>query len=81
MLPGIARFTERVTEGPLKVNGARRLNLFCIFTYDRHPDGRDAGFLNLSLDQSHGLVADASGRGQQNHIDDLLSEFFNDFSR
>ena len=81
LLLDVARLTERVTEGPLDVDGSRRLHLFRIFTHDRHPDSRDAGFFNLSLDQSHGLVADASGRGQQDHVDGLLPELFDDLSR
>ncbi len=81
MLPDVARFAERVAEGPLDVDGARRLHFFGIFPHDRYPDSRDAGFFDLSLDQSHGLVADASGRGQQDHVDGLLPEFIDDLSR
>jgi len=80
LLLDVARLTERVTEGPLDVDGSWRLYLFRVFTHDRYPDSRDAGFFDLSLDQSHGLVADASGRGQQNHVNALLVEFFGDLS-
>ena len=72
LLPDVARFAERMAEGPLDVDGARRLHFFGIFPHDRYPDGRDAGFFDLSLDQSHGLVADASGRGQQDHVNFVL---------
>jgi len=72
LLLDIARLTERMPKRPLDVNGPWRLYLFCVFTYDRYPDSRDAGFFNLSLDQSHGLVADASGRGQQDHVNFVL---------
>ena len=75
MLPDVARFTERMAEGPLEVNGPGRLHLFGVFAYDRDPDSRDAGFFDLSLDQSHGLVADASRRGQQDCINGVLAEF------
>ena len=78
MLLEVARFTERMAEGPLDVNGSWRLYLFGVFTHDRYPDSRDASFFDLSLDQSHGLVADASGRGQQDHINGVLAEFFDD---
>ena len=72
LLLDIARLTERVSKRPLDVNGPWRLHLFCVFTHDRYPDCRDAGFFNLSLDQSHGLVADASGGGQQDHVNFVL---------
>ena len=78
MLLDIARLTERVSKRPLDVNGPWRLHLFCVFAHDRYPDCRDAGFFNLSLDQSHGLVADASGGGQQDHVNFVLSKFFDD---
>lgn len=72
LLLDIARLTERVSKRPLDVNGPWRLHLFCVFAHDRYPDCRDAGFFNLSLDQSHGLVADASGGGQQDHVNFVL---------
>ena len=72
LLLDIARLTERVSKRPLDVNGPWRLYLFCVFAHDRYPDSRDTGFFNLSLDQSHGLVADASGGGQQDHVNFVL---------
>ena len=72
LLLDVARFTERMAERPLDINGPWRLDLFSVFTHDRYPDSRDAGSFNLSLDQSHGLVADASGRGQQDHVNRVL---------
>ena len=81
LLPGVARLAERVAERPLDVDGSRRIHFFGIFPHDRHPDSRDAGFFNLSLDQSHGLVADASGWGQQHHVYFLLPELCDDLLR
>ncbi len=63
LLLHIPRFAERVTKRPLQVNAAWRLNLLRVLTYDRYSHGGDASFFNLSLDQSHGLIADASSRG------------------
>jgi hypothetical protein len=54
------------------------LNFFGEFPHDRNPDGGDPGFFNLSLDQSHGLITDASGRGQQDHVNLVPLEFFRD---
>ena len=72
LLLDITRLTERMSKRPLDVNGPWRPHLFCVFAHDRYPDCRDAGFFNLSLDQSHGLVADASGGGQQDHVNFVL---------
>ena len=70
----IARLAQRMTKGPLQVDAARRLYLFCVFTNDCYSNGGDACFFDLSLDQSHGLIADASGRGEQNDIDIVMLE-------
>ena len=76
LLFNIARPAERVTKRPLQVDTARRLYLLCVFTNDCYPNGGNAGFFDLSLDQSHGLIADASGRGEQNGIDPVGLELF-----
>lgn len=78
LLTDVSGFTQRVTEWPAQEYGAGRLHLLGIFTHDRYPDGGDAGFLDLSLDQSNGLIADASGRGQQDDINPVLLELFHD---
>lgn len=75
LLLNVARFTKRVAEGPTQKDGAWRLNLFRIFSNDRNPDCGDPDFFNFSLYQSHGLIADASGRGQKNQIDLIGFEF------
>ena len=74
LLLNIARLAQRVTKRPLQVDAARRLYLFCVLTNDCYPNGGDAGFFDFSLDQSHGLIADASGRGEQNDIDIVMLE-------
>lgn len=70
----IARLAQRVTKGPLQVDAARRLHLFCVLTHDCYPNGGDPCFFDFSLDQSHGLIADASSRGEQNDIDLFMLE-------
>lgn len=74
LLLDVASFTQRVPEGPFQKNAAWRLHFLGVFTHDRYPDSGDAGFLNLSLDQPHGLITDASGRGQQNDVDVICSQ-------
>ena len=69
LLFSIARLAQRVTKRPLQVDTARRLYLFCVLSNDCYPNGGDACFFDLSLDQPHGLIADASSRGEQNDID------------
>ncbi len=74
LLPGVARFAQRVAEGPFDEDGARRLHLLTVLANDRHPDGGDPGLFDRSLDQSHGLIADASGGGQQDQVDAVPAE-------
>lgn len=78
LLLNVARFTKRMAERPLQVNAARRLNLFCVLTNNGDANCGDAGFFNLSLYQSHGLIADASGRGEQNHVNLVLFKSLHD---
>lgn len=77
LLFDVARFAEWMTERPLQVNAARRLDLLRVLTHNCDPHGRNAGFFNLSLYQSHGLIADASRRGEQDHVDLGLLELIN----
>ena len=74
LLLNLARFTQRMAERPFQVNAAWRLNLFRVLPNNGDANGGDTGFFNLSLYQSHGLIADASGRGEQNHVDLVLFE-------
>ena len=75
LLLNVTRLTKRMTERPFQVNAAWWLNLFRILPNDGDTYGGDTGFFNLSLYQSHGLIADASGRGEQDHVDLVLFEF------
>ena len=75
LLFDVARFTQWMAKGPAQEDRARWLHLLGELTHDRYPDGGDAGFLYFSLDQSHGLIADTSGRGQQDDVDLVLPEF------
>ncbi len=56
-------FPEGMAEGPAQKNGARRFYLLAVFSDDTDTDGGDTGLLNNPLNQSHGLVADASAGG------------------
>ena len=78
LLLHIPRFAERVTKRPFQVNTAWWLYLFRVLTNDRYPHGGDSSFFDLSLYQSHGLIADASGWSQQDYIDLVLPEFLYD---
>ena len=80
LLLSIARFTKWMAEGPLQVDAAWRLNLFCEFPNNGDANGGDTSFFNFSLDQSHGLIADASSRGEEDHVDLILFEPFHQFS-
>jgi len=74
LLLNLSRFAKRMTERPFQVNAAWWLNLFRILPNDGDTYGGDTGFFNLSLYQSHGLIADASSRGEQDHVDLVLFE-------
>ena len=72
LLLDVARFTKRMTEWPFQVNTAWRLNLFCVLPNNGDANSSDTGFFNLSLYQSHGLIADASRRGEQDDVNLVL---------
>ena len=69
LLLNLSRFTKRMTERPFQVNTTWGLNFFRVLPNNGDANGGDSGFFNLSLYQSHGLIADASGRGKQDHVD------------
>ena len=78
LLSDIIRFAQGVTERPLEEDGSGRLNLFRVFADNRDAHGGDALVFDLSLDQSHGLIADTSGGGQQDQINLVFLEFAGD---
>ncbi len=65
LLADVPRFAEGMAEGPMEVDAARRAYLLGVLAHDGNADGGDAGFLDGPLHQSHGLIAETSGRGQQ----------------
>lgn len=64
-----------MSEGPVEIDRSGRLYLERILAHNRDPDGGDSLPLDLPLDKSHGLIADASPRGKQNDIHAVLPEF------
>ena len=74
LLPDMTGFAKRVTEGPFQENGTGWPDLFGVIAHDRNADSRDTGLLDGSLDQPHGLVAEASGWRQQDHVHPVPSQ-------
>lgn len=58
-----------MAHGQIREDGARRFDFPGDFFFKRDGNGGNAGRLDRSLDQSHGLIAKASGRCEQGHID------------
>lgn len=69
MLLPVARLAQRMPERPVQRYAARRFDLLGISSDDRNPNRCDADPFNLSLDQSDRLIAEPSGRGQQDQVD------------
>ncbi len=59
---------EGVTKRVVKVEGPGRLHLLRDFFLEGDPDGRNPFRLNGSLQQAHGLVAETSGRGEEDSL-------------
>lgn len=78
LLLSLARLAKRMAKGPLQIDAARWLHLLRVFPNDGYAHGGNAGFLNFSLYQSHGLIADASSRCEQDQIHLILLESFCD---
>lgn len=68
LLVDVSGFPQGVAEGPAQEHGPRWFDLLCVFAHDGDAHGGDAGMFDDALDQSYGLIADPSGRGQQNRI-------------
>ncbi len=68
LLVYVARFAQRMPKRPVQENRTRRFDLFRIFTYDGDADRRDPNCFNAALNQSNGLIADTSGRGEQHGV-------------
>jgi len=74
LLLSVARLTQRMPERPVQRHAARRLDFLGISSDDRNPNSCDADPFNLSLNQSDRLIAEPSGRGQQDQVDLILLE-------
>lgn len=60
----LARVRQGVSHGETGVKGSWRKNLFGDVRRQGYGYGWDAEIFNGTLDQSHGLIADASGGGE-----------------
>lgn len=67
---------QRVAEGITEGEGPRGSDPLCDLFLERDTYGGNAPGLNRSLDQAHGLVAQASGRREKNGLDPLPKEAF-----
>ena len=63
---------EGMAQGKAGVDRAGRLDLLADAAREGHRDGGDAGRFDDALDQSHGLIAQASGRGEDDGIHPIL---------
>ncbi len=79
LLCDIARFTERVTEGPVQIQEARRMSRNGYFFHESQTYSRDAPRFDFSGKQSHGPRADGSGRHQKSQINARLADAPRDF--
>lgn len=68
------RFTERVTQRPLQKDCAWRADSNREIPGERDADGGYAGSLDNACDQSHGPIAEPSGRGQERKVDAVLAQ-------
>jgi len=68
LLIDVARCSQGVAERPGQDHRARRPDLFGVGSVDGNADGCDAAGFDHALNQSHGLMADASGWCQQDRI-------------
>jgi len=62
------RFAQGVAEGLVHKNCSRWPDFLRILPHKGDADGRYAGGFNGALNQSHGLIADPSPRGQQHGV-------------
>ena len=72
MLIGPARKPDGMSKGKAGKYRSRRAQLLCDLFGQADRDGRNSRVLNRALDQSHGLIADTSGRGQDDDINPIF---------
>jgi len=68
LLIDAAGLTQRVAKGPAQIDRSRRFDFFGIGPVDGNADRRNSTGFYDTLNQSHGLMTDASGRCQQYHV-------------
>ncbi len=74
LLVAVSGFTQGMSEGPTQIDRPRWFYFFGILAHDGDADGGDAGLLNRPLNQSDGLIADASGWCQKDGIHAVFKE-------
>jgi hypothetical protein len=68
------RLTQRVAEGPGQVQATRRAHLLSNILQADQANRADVGDLDDAGDQSDGLIAESSSRGEQHRVDLFLAE-------
>ena len=81
LLCAIERLAKWVAKRPFQMERAWRAHLLGNLFQTDNADSRNPGGLDCASDQSHGLVADASGRREQHRIDLLLLELVGNLRR
>lgn len=76
-----AGLTQRMAEWPTQEDRSRWFDFFGIGTVEGDADRGDAAAFYFTLDQSHGLMADPSGRCQQYRIHLHILEHASDLGR
>jgi hypothetical protein len=74
LLGDIARFAERVAEGPVQIQEARRMSGNGDFLHESQTNRRNAPGFDFSGEQSHGPRADGSGGHQKSQINTRLAD-------
>jgi len=71
----------RITQGEIREDETRYTAVLDDVEGGAHDDGRDPAGFQMSCDQTHGLVADWSKRGQNRGIGFVVPEAPQDFRR
>ena len=67
-------FAEGMAEGVVKVQGSWRFHLLRHLFLERDPDSWNAFCLDGALKQAHGLIAEPSGRGEDDRVRTIARE-------
>ncbi len=79
LLGDVARFAERVAEGPVQIQEARSASRNGYLFHERQTYRRHAPGFDFSGEQSHGPRADRSSGCQQSQIRARLADALRDF--